>query len=169
MCCLHASLQAACPALALLTPKPDPSRQAGRPDHAARPKGSPEVGYMSPFGHFQWLLLGWPDCAALGSLHMDGDFPNRRRFPEAIKVPRPQAQFNPQVWCTCLAWLCGCKGTFNPLHQTRTSLSSGWSTRDSTTIPLPKVIISVSFKQFCHRLSVGRNVKTRTAVNTMCF
>lgn len=32
------------------------------------------MGYKSPFGHFQRLLLGWPDCAALGSLHLDGGF-----------------------------------------------------------------------------------------------
>lgn len=105
---------------------------AVRPGHEPGPKEVQEVGYKSPFGHFQRLLLGWPDCAALGSLHLDGGFTNRRWFPEAIKVPKPQAQFNPhRVWRTWLAWLCWCKGTFNSLHPTQTCLSSGWSTRDS--------------------------------------
>lgn len=63
---------------------PDPSRQA---DHPARPKEVPEGGYMSPFGPSQWLLPGWPDCAALGSLPLDGGSTNRRWLPEPLKAP----------------------------------------------------------------------------------
>lgn len=143
-------------------------QQAGRPPSQAQ--GSARRGVHVPIRPLPMASawLAWLCCTGLPpsgwGLH------KQKVTPWAIEGPRPRAQFNPhKLWCMCLAWLCRCKGTFNSFHAAQTSLSTGWSTRDSSTIPLPKAIPLVSFKQFCHRLSVARNTKTRTAVSTMIF